>query len=614
MRRHQVIKDVFLENRIFLSRTVVIFVAMLFLMLGLVFRLVYLQVSGHDKYHSMATNNRIKVSSIPPTRGIIYDKKGKILAENLPSYSLEIIPEQVKDLQKTLLNLQQLLNIPQETIQTFEKLSKRYKRFDSIPLLLKMNAEDVAKFAVVRHTFPGVDIQARLIRHYPYSELTAHVVGYLGRINNKELQRVSEVEYRSMHFIGKTGLESAYEDILRGYAGYAEVETNAQGKPIKTLASIVPTPGADIYLSLDIDLQKIAYDALGDYNGAVVALDLDTGGVLVQLSKASFDPNLFVSGISHKDYKRINHSKDKPLFDRVLRGLYPPGSTLKPFVGLAGLEYKVTTAKQKLFCPGYYQLPKKDHKYRDWKRGGHGVVNISKAITQSCDVYFYDMALALGIDNLSSFMHDFGFGEKSGIDLNGESEGLMPSREWKRIHREQVWYPGETLITGIGQGFTQVTPLQLAYATGIMAKNGQTIAPFLVERLVYEDRTKKLIHPQDKKLQLSDENLDIVHQAMVDVIHSSRGTARLIAGKRDYQIAGKTGTAQVYSVKQDEEYNEEEIAFNMRDHALFIAYAPADNPKIAVAVIAEHGSHGGSTAAPIASAVITQYLAEETMQ
>ncbi|NOQ16152.1 MAG: penicillin-binding protein 2 [Methyloprofundus sp.] len=610
MRRHQVIKDVFLENRIFLSRTVIMFVAMLFLIFGLIVRLVYLQVSGHDKYHSMATNNRIKVESIPPTRGIIYDKKGRILAENLPSYSLEIIPEQVKDMSNTLLRLQKVLNISKEKIDSFHKHSKRYRRFDSIPLLLKLSVEDVAKFAVLRHTFTGVDIQARLLRHYPYKELTAHVVGYLGRVNAKELRRVSETEYRSMHFIGKTGLELAYEDTLRGYAGYAEVETNAQGKPIKILANIIPSRGADLHLSLDIDLQKIAYDALAEYNGAVVALDLESGGVIVQVSKASFDPNLFVSGISHKDYNRINQSKDMPLFDRVLRGQYPPGSTLKPFVGLAGLEHDVVTAQQKLFCPGYYQLPNKDHKYRDWKKRGHGMVNLEKSIIESCDVYFYDMALALGIDNLSSFLNNFGFGKRSGVDLNGENSGLLPSREWKRIHKHSIWYPGETLITGIGQGFTQVTPLQLAYATGILASNGKATAPFLVERKVYADRTAKVNHAQVKDLKLKNKNLAIIRQAMVDVIHSARGTARLIAGKRSYQIAGKTGTAQVYSIKQDEEYNEAEIAFNMRDHALFIAYAPADNPKIAVAVIAEHGSHGSSTAAPIAAAVITQYLKE----
>jgi len=611
MRRHQVLKDRFLENRIFLSRTVVLFVLMLFLVVGLISRLTYLQVVGHSRYHSMATNNRIKVVSVPPTRGIIYDKYGRILAQNLPSYSLEITPELVTDMEGTLSRLQKALAIPEEKIEAFKKHKKRYKHFDSIPLLLQLRKTEVAKFAVLRHTFSGVDIHARLIRHYPYADLAAHVVGYVGRINEQELKSISEVEYRAIHTIGKSGVELAYEDVLRGHSGYSEVETNAQGKPINELGKIKPIPGADIYLTLDIDLQRVAYDALADYNGAVVAIDLDSGGVLVQASKASFDPNLFVSGISYADYKALNQSKHKPLFDRVLRGQYPPGSTLKPFIGLAGLEHNITHMHQTLFCPGYYQLPNKDHKYRDWKKWGHGTVNLDDAITQSCDVYFYDMSLALGIDKLSSFLYGFGFGQKTEIDLVGEKSGLLPSREWKRIHREQVWYPGETLITGIGQGFTQVTPMQLARATGTLAKQGKVITPYLAERIIYENRTAEIKRPAPQQIELKAANVQDIMNAMVHVVHSSKGTAKRIAKGIDYQIAGKTGTAQVYTVKQDEEYDEKEIEFNMRDHALFIAFAPADNPKIAVAVIAEHGSHGSSVAAPIAAKVIKQYLEVE---
>jgi len=610
MRRHQTIKDIFSENRIFLSRTVIMFILMLGMIAGLVARLVYLQISGHEKYHSMAMNNRIKVTSSPPTRGIIYDKKGRILAENLPSYSLEIIPEQVKDMPSTLLRLQKLLAISDEKIKAFKKQRKRYQYFNSIPLLLKLTPTEVAKFAVVRHTFSGVDIHARLMRHYPYKQLTAHVVGYLGRINEKELKTLPEVEYRSMHFMGKSGIESTYENVLRGYAGYSELEINAQGKSVKQLGEIEPTPGADIYLTLDMDLQKVAYEALADYNGAVVALDLKTGGVLVQVSKASFDPNLFVSGISYKDYKRINTSKNMPLFDRVLRGQYPPGSTLKPFIGLAGLENKVLQMHQKLFCPGYYQLANSEHKYRDWKKWGHGMVDLDDAITQSCDVYFYDLALTLGIDKLSAFLHHFGFGQKTGVDVKGEKSGLLPSREWKRAKKKSSWYPGETLITGIGQGFTQVTPMQLAFATATLANKGKVQVPFLAEKLVYADRVEQVKHPETKQLALSEKHLEQIKQAMVHVVHSAKGTAKRIANK-NYLIAGKTGTAQVYSVKQDEEYDEAEIAFNMRDHALFIAFAPADNPKIAVAVIAEHGSHGSSIAAPVAAAVIERFLKQE---
>jgi len=608
MRRHQVIKDRFLENRIFLSRTVILFSLMLLLVAGLVSRLIYLQVAGHKKYHNMATNNRIKVSSIPPTRGIIYDKKGNVLAENLPSYSLEIIPEQVADMDATLQRLKQVLNIPEEKIDAFNKQRKHYKSFDSIPLLLQLDSIEVAQFAVLRHTFPGVDVHARLMRHYPYAELTAHLVGYVGRINEKELKNLPEAEYRSIHTIGKIGIEKAYEDLLRGHSGYAELETNAQGKPINELGRIESKPGADVYLTLDIDLQRIAYEALDIYNGAVVALDLETGGVLVQVSKASFDPNLFVSGISYKDYKQLNQSKSKPLFDRALRGQYPPGSTLKPFIGLAGLEHNITHTHQTLFCPGYYQLPNNKHKYRDWKKWGHGMVNLDDAITQSCDVYFYDMSLALGIDKMSTFLHDFGFGEKTEIDLIGEKSGLLPSREWKRIHREQVWFPGETLITGIGQGFTQVTPLQLARATAILAKRGELVKPYLAERIVDETRIIDAEHSATEHIELKASNIQDIIQAMVHVVHGARGTAKRIGKGLDYQIAGKTGTAQVYTVKQDEEYDEAEIEFNMRDHALFIAFAPAHDPKIAVAVIAEHGSHGSSIAAPIAAKVIKQYL------
>ncbi|NOQ64047.1 MAG: penicillin-binding protein 2 [Methyloprofundus sp.] len=610
MRRHQVIKDKYLENRIFLNRVIVLFVFMLLLFVGLVVRLYFLQVSGHSQYRNMATNNRVKVSSVPPTRGIIYDKYGNVLAENLPSYSLEIIPEQVQDIDETLQRLQVALAIPQEKIDSFKKHRKRYKHFDSIPLLLQLNTEDVAKFSVLRHTFPGVDIHARLIRHYPYAELTAHVVGYVGRINEQELKVLPVAEYRSIHSIGKIGIERSYEDSLRGHAGYSEIETNAQGKPIRTLKTVEPVPGADIYLTLDMDLQKTAYDALAEYNGGVVAIDLEGGGVLVQVSKASFDPNLFVTGISYANYKRLNTSKNKPLFDRVLRGQYPPGSTFKPFMGLAGLEYKVRHKHQTLFCPGFFRLPHKSHRYRDWKKWGHGIVDLDVAITQSCDVYFYDLALALGIDKIHDFFQQFGFGQKTGIDLKGEKSGLLPSREWKRIHREQAWFPGETLITGIGQGFTQVTPMQLARATATLANMGHVVTPYLAERLVAEGVDVDMQRAIPEKLPLQEENIHDVIDAMINVVHSARGTAKRIRKGIDYQIAGKTGTAQVFTIKQDEEYNEAEIAFNMRDHALFIAFAPADDPKIAVAVIAEHGSHGSSVAAPIAAAVIKEYLAQ----
>ncbi len=581
---------------------------MLVLTLVLLTRLVYLQIVGHEHYATRSKNNRIKIAPIAPTRGLIYDRKGRILANNIPAYSLEIIPEQVKDMEKTLLALQKLLAIPDKKIKRFHKLRKTRRSFSSTPLLFNLNDEQVARFAAVRPYFPGVDIHAQLVRYYPYPELTSHVVGYVGRINERELQSLPEAEYRGTYYVGKTGIEKTYEKQLHGHVGYAENLTNAQARLISTRTRTDPLPGSDLYLDLDIDLQKTAYDALDIYNGSVVAIEIETGHVLALVSRPGFDSNQFVSGISSKAYKALRDSDDQPLFNRAIRGLYPPGSTLKPFIGLAGLENHAINARQRISCPGYFQLPNSKHKYRDWKRGGHGFVNLKTAITQSCDVYFYKLAVSLGIDRMHQFLTGFGFGQKTGIDLVGEKSGLMPSREWKRRVRNRPWYPGETVITGIGQGFTQVTPLQLARATATLANHGHVVTPILLNRMINADLTTTKLHRPEKKLPVKEKNIEQIIVAMVNVVHGSRGTARRIAVDIPYQIAGKTGTAQVFTVKQEEKYNEDEIAFKLRDHALFIAFAPADQPKIAVAVIVEHGGHGGSVAAPIAKKIITQYL------
>jgi penicillin-binding protein 2 len=608
MDRKFAIKDPLAENRIFLSRIVAAFFLIILMIAGLIIRLVYLQVVGHEHYATLSKDNRIKISPLPPTRGIIYDRHGRMLAENVPTYSLELIPEQIGDMDSTLLKLKKLLNISDEKIEQFHKQRKRNKAFNSTPLLQNLSTEDVAKFAVVRPYFPGVDVYARLVRHYPYEALAAHVIGYVGRINEQELKTLPVTEYRGTDIIGKNGIEKSYESHLLGIAGYEEIETNAQARAVNTVATVEPIAGSNIYLTLDIDLQKIAYDALGDYNGAMVAIDIKTGGVLVFVSRPGFDPNPFVTGISFKEYKALQSSSDQPLYNRALRGLYPPGSTVKPFLALAGLEYGATNASHRLFCPGYYKLPNVDHKYRDWKRGGHGMVDMNDAITQSCDVYFYDLALALGIDRMSEFMHKFGFGEKSGIDLIGEVAGLMPSKEWKRSHRGRPWYPGETLITGIGQGYMQVTPLQLAHATATLASYGKSITPHLVHEIIKPDyATPPELNP-DSIIPLKPQNVDTIIHAMTNVVHGYRGTAGRLSKNIDYQIAGKTGTAQVFTVKQEEKYNEDAIDFKMRDHALFIAFAPVHDPQIAVAVVAEHGGHGGSVAAPMAGAVIDAYL------
>jgi len=597
-----------LENRLFLNRIVTSFFVIILLTSGLIVRLIYLQIVGNEHYSSLAKDNSVKIVPLVPTRGMIYDRNGKVLAENTPSYSLELIPEQISNMDETLSKLQTLLAIPTDKIDLFQKLRKRQKRFVSTPLLLSMNDEELAKFAVARPYFPGVDIHTHLVRHYPYSDLAAHVIGYVSRINESELKDLPISEYRGSTHIGKLGIESSYENDLHGKTGYAEIETNVQARLLNTLNEVNPDPGADLYLTLDIDLQKTAYDALNGFNGAVVAIDIKTGGVLVFVSRPGFDPNPFVVGISNDTYQALQSSENQPLYNRALRGLYPPGSTVKPFVALAGLEFEAISPEQQLFCPGYYQLPGVDHQYRDWKKGGHGSVDLNQAITESCDVYFYRLASMLGIDHMHSFLQQFGFGEKTGIDLIGEKTGLLPSREWKLAQKKQSWYPGETLITGIGQGYLQVTPLQLARATATLANQGHVVTPFLVDKIVRAHETSPGPETHKDTIALKQENVNTVIDGMINVVHSARGTAKGINTHINYQIAGKTGTAQVLGIKQNAKYNENSIDFRFRDHALFVSFAPANDPKIAVAVIVENGGHGGSVAAPIAGQVIKQFL------
>lgn len=612
MPRHTTIKDHYFENRLFLNRIVAAFTLIGLLSIGLTARLIYLQIVGHEHYATLSKNNRIKISPLPPTRGLIFDRNGEVLAENITTYSLEIIPEQVDNLDETLKALQRLLEISDEDIEQFHTLRNRHKRFASIPLKLRLNDTELAKFAARRPRFPGVDIHGRLVRNYPFRELTSHVVGYVGRINVDELRKLDPAAYRGTHHIGKTGIEKKYEDALHGKAGFEEIETNAQGRLIDKIGISAPLPGKDLHLTLDIHLQNTAYEGLESHNGAVVAIEPETGNVLVFLSKPGFDPNPFVYGIRKKDYNALQTSVDQPLFNRALRGNYPPGSTAKPFIGLAGLENNVTSMSKLTYCPGYYQLPKMSHRYRDWKKWGHGSVALKAAITQSCDVYFYDLAHSLGIDRLSSFLAQFGFGSKTQIDLTGEKSGLLPSKTWKRRARNQPWYPGETLITGIGQGFFQVTPLQLAKVTAVMANRGHSVQPHLVDTTNPGSGDHPARAHSAGDIPLNPHNVDNIIAAMINVIHGPRGTARQISKDIDYHIAGKTGTAQVFTIKQEESYNEQEVNEKLRDHALFIAFAPAEHPRIAIAVIVENGGHGGSVAAPIAGKVIAQYLSKQS--
>jgi len=611
MPRHLTIKDHIRESWLFNRRAITAVVVIVILLSVIIVRLVYLQIISHEHFTTLSHNNRVNIVPIAPTRGLIYDRNGTLLAQNISSFSLEIVPERVTDMDETLRALGQLVDISDSDIQRFHKLRHRKRRFESIPLRFRLSDEEVARFAVNRHRFPGVEIEARLARHYPMGQLAAHAIGYVGRIDEDDLRSLDSSDYAGTNHIGKVGIERSYEALLHGGVGHQQVETNAQGRMLRVLERTPPQPGNDIYLTLDSRLQAVAENAFADQRGALVAIDPFTGDVLALVSMPTYDPNAFVNGIDTEDYAALQESTSRPLFNRALQGQYPPGSTIKPFLGLAGLEFRQIHQEHKIYCPGWYRLSGDQHKYRDWKRGGHGLVNLNKAIAQSCDVYFYDLALSLGIDRIHDFLGRFGFGEKTGIDIIGELSGVLPSRAWKRRARNEPWFPGETLISGIGQGFNLITPLQLASATATLARHGILLRP----RLLYgvQDLATEKIQTQKPhalaSVHLSNEgNWDYVINAMIEVVHGLRGTARKIGRNASYKIAGKTGTAQVFGIKQDEEYVEEEVAHKLRDHSLFVAFAPADKPQIALAIVVENAGSGSAVAAPIARQVMDQYL------
>ncbi|HHM05293.1 MAG TPA: penicillin-binding protein 2 [Gammaproteobacteria bacterium] len=614
MQRRVPLKDHLRETHLFTNRALVAMVCVVVLLGVVIARMVYLQILGHEHFSTLSEKNRVDIVPVPPTRGLIYDRNGVLLAQNIPSFSLEIVPEQVSDLDQTLRGLGKLVAISAEDLDSFHRQLQRKHPFEAIPLRFRLSEEEVARFAVNRHRFPGVDIQARLTRDYPLGKLAVHVVGYMGRISEDELKRLDTSNYRGTSHIGKTGVERFYEGILHGAVGHQQVETNASGRVVRVLSRTPSRPGYDIYLTLDADLQAVAQAALGTRRGAVVAIEPQSGQILTLVSQPGFDPNAFVRGISRDDYAALRNSHDQPLFNRALRGLYPPGSTLKPFIGLAGLEYREITAQSRTFCPGWYSLEGDDHKYRDWKRGGHGTMTLRTALMQSCDVYFYDLALALGIDRIHAYLSHFGFGRPSGVDLPGEAAGLLPSRQWKRRKRRQAWFPGETLITGIGQGFTLTTPLQLAAATATLANGGTLMRPQILRatRTGNEAQLNIQAPVQIARVpQSAPEHWGTVVDAMEAVVHNARGTAHAMSRAIGYKMAGKTGTAQVFGIAQDEEYDAGEIEERLRDHALFIAFAPVEHPKIAVAVIVENGGSGGAVAGPVARAVIDHYLSNQ---
>ena len=610
MRAGDQLKDHYHEASLFRFRAMMaalIATLAVFLLLG---RLYYLQSINYDHYSTLSQNNRVRLMAVAPTRGLIYDRNGVLIAENLPSYRLEIIPEEVDDMDATLAGLRSFISFDEEDLERFHSTLKRKRPFEGIALLTNLNDEQVARVAANRHRFPGVDIVARLSRNYPLGDLGAHVLGYVGRIDERELQILDAKNYSATRWVGKIGIEKYYEDQLHGAVGFRQVEVNAEGRVLRVLEEEAPQPGQTLYLTIDAELQRVAREALGEFSGAVVAIEPRTGDVLAMISKPEFDPNLFVHGIPSKTYQVLSTHEDRPLFNRALSGQYPPGSIVKPFIGLAGLEHGVKSGNEKIVCRGYFTLPNDERKYRDWKKWGHGIVDLDTAITQSCDVYFYELALQLGIDRISPYLSQFGFGDRTGIDNIGEATGILPSRAWKRRVRHQPWFPGETLITGIGQGYMTATPLQLASATATLANAGRRLKPRLFlghERVPESDRTPETLSQVEIK---HESNWSYVLHAMRNVTQALQGTAYRASLEAAYKSAGKTGTAQVVGIAQDEEYDQEKLAFKLRDHALYIAFAPIDDPKIAIAVIVEHGGSGGSVAAPVARKVMDYYLVD----
>lgn len=611
MRNQITIKDYLRESHMFNTRVLVAVAIIVLLAFSVVARLIYLQVVGHEYYTTLSNKNRVDIVPIPPTRGLIYDRNGTLLAQNLPSFSLEITPERVSDLEMTLANLGKLITITDTDLERFRNRYAKKRRFEAIPLRLRLSDEEVARFAVNRHRFPGVEIAARLMRDYPFGALGVHAIGYIGRIDEDELQGLDLANYSGTSHVGKTGVEKQYEGVLHGTVGHEAVETNAQGRVIRVLERTLPAPGDNLYLTLDAELQRAAETALGENRGAVVAIVPKTGEILAFASMPGFNPNPFVNGIEKKDYDELAQSPDHPLFNRVVRGQYPPGSTIKPFMGLAGLEYNMIGPHNQTFCPGWYALEGDDRRYRDWRREGHGVTNLTKAIFQSCDVFFYDLAQTLGIDRMHEFMTRFGFGRSTGIDIPGELNGLMPSRAWKRASHNLPWFPGETLITGIGQGFWLSTPLQLAVATATLANRGTPVRPRLAHAIQTsgaDGMTMLASITEEPVTIVKSSNWETVIDAMEQTIHNPRGTAFTISRNVPVRVAGKTGTAQVFGLKEDQKYVKEEIALRLRDHALFIMFAPADDPQIAISVIVENGGSGGYTAAPVARAILDEFL------
>jgi penicillin-binding protein 2 len=583
------------SSRIFIS--VIIVIVSLCILLS---RFFYLQVIQHETLLKNSEKNRIKTKAIAPARGLIYDRNGKLLVNNIPTYRLNVTPEKVADLSSSLKEIQSLIQLSDEEVSEFLNNIKNNQAFNSIPLKNKLTEKELSKFIVNKHKFIGFEAQPYLIRQYLYTNILSHVIGYVGRINTEDLGVLDKQKYIGSEYTGKLGVEKYYENTLHGSPGSIKVETNVKGRILNTIEEKTPQSGQDIYLTLDIELQKVAYDALGDLTGSVIAINPNNGEILAMVSKPGFDPNDFVNGISQAKYSALINSSEKPLFNRSIKGRYEPGSTIKPYIALAALDGNTIDLNYRMFSKGFFQLPKQERKYHDWKKGGHGTVDIIQSLAQSVNTFYYDLAVKLGIDRIYQFLDLFKFGQPTNIDLLGEKTGILPSRAWKKAIKNTIWYPGETVITGIGQGYLSATPIQLAYSLTILASRGKINTPHLLKKSTNTE--------SQESLSIKDSYWDIVHKGMIAVIHDSKGTASVIKNSQ-FLTAGKSGTSQVYGKNEEDVYlKNEEIPKHLRNHALFIAFAPAENPEIAIVVVAEHGASGSKVAAPIAGDVIKAYM------
>lgn len=605
MKQHFPLKDIQQEKRIYRGRIFFAVGLVIICLLVLISRYAYLQIFHYDEFSTASDKNRIRLQPLPPARGYIYDRNGVLLADNYPVFTATLSKTDVEDADHVVEQLQPILDLTQEDIDRFKSRIKTARKTERVAIKLNLTEANIAKFSEAKYKFPGVRIETQMTRYYPHGELFAHVIGYVGRINDKELKSIDKDLYAGTNLIGKIGVEKSYEDLLHGTPGYESVEADAHSNILRHLGRKDPTRGNDLYLSLDYGLQVVASQQLAGRRGAIVAIDPRTGEILALVSSPSFNPNLFVTGINHKDYSSLRDSLDQPLYNRAVQGAYPPGSTIKPMEAMGGLHYGIVNWSTAISDPGYFHLPGDSHKFRDWKKSGHGIVNMHKAIIMSCDTYFYILAHQMGIDQMNQWMRQFGFGQKTGVDLPSESEGLYPNPEWKMRTRKAKWMKGETISVSIGQGAFTATPLQLAMATAITANRGSHVTPHVL-RATHGSKPFTVRNAPDGKINFNgtDEDWVQMRDAMVDVIQS--GTGRGIRTPL-YQIAGKTGTAQVKSIAQGKRYNESALSERQLDHGLFVGFAPADKPEIAIAVIWENGRHGGS-AAQLAKPIFDYWL------